>query len=234
MSNEFLHDVQPLLTTYNRKEVVGGGTDAFYVNLNISCFNMSCGYYEPHTDLEHVVIEEVEATLKFCLAIAKTMCKVYPFTKPAPAVYSYKKYGTGISDAYNSYYKSKSSYEDYYASRYDWHVNADWDIYDYTPDNSKSSKDIPTSKHISLETSEEVIISEEEDDIESYYEETYSWLTSKESFERYKDYMDDWEQLDALDYMVNKGYITELEYSELLLEIEKQLEFENEFGKHGK
>lgn len=88
VSDDFLTEIQPLLNKYKRTQSYGLFTDAFsFSSLNISSFNMSCGYYAPHTSNETVVVQELEDTLRFCLEIANTLTKTYPHIKPVPTSY---------------------------------------------------------------------------------------------------------------------------------------------------
>jgi hypothetical protein len=83
--------------------------------VGISCLNLSCGYYEAHTDTEFTVIEELENCLSFVCEIIEKCVDVYPF------VYTPKTYASSYS-SWGSYGKSYKS--DYY-SWYD-----DYDYYD--------------------------------------------------------------------------------------------------------
>ena len=47
--------------------------------VGISCLNLSCGYYEAHTDQEITVLSELENCLNFVEHIVETCTDVYPF-----------------------------------------------------------------------------------------------------------------------------------------------------------
>ena len=49
--------------------------------LNISCINISCGYYKPHTDEEYTVKKDLLGCLKFVEHIIENCTKVYPHTE---------------------------------------------------------------------------------------------------------------------------------------------------------
>jgi len=119
VSADFLNAIQDILVKHGRKEVVGGFTDAFNVEAGVSCFNMSCGYYNPHTNMETVSIKELEETLQFCTEIALTAVDVYPFTYIKP-VYAVPTFGT--STKYNKY---DGLYEDDWYSDYGY--GSSWD-----------------------------------------------------------------------------------------------------------
>lgn len=109
VSQEFLQDIDPLLIKYSRTQSDGLFTDALsFSSLNISCFNMSCGYYNPHTNNEYVKISEIEETLEFCKEIAETCTKKYIHTKQAPVThtptYYQREFNDWEDDFYPNYY----------------------------------------------------------------------------------------------------------------------------------
>lgn len=55
--------------------------------LKVSCINLSCGYYNPHTDTELTRISELKNCLDFVLHIISTCTEIYPHT-PQPRRYS--------------------------------------------------------------------------------------------------------------------------------------------------
>ena len=64
-TEEFSETINSVLKKYGRKEVSGGMTDVYQLAKNglpLCTANMSCGYYDPHSDNEFVDIEEVENT----------------------------------------------------------------------------------------------------------------------------------------------------------------------------
>lgn len=52
------------------------------MGLKVSCANMSCGYYEPHTDREYTVIPDLMNCLDLVLHIIHTCTEVYPSPQP--------------------------------------------------------------------------------------------------------------------------------------------------------
>lgn len=52
------------------------------MGLNVSCANMSCGYYEPHTNHEYTVIPDLMNCLELVLHIIHTCTEVYPSPQP--------------------------------------------------------------------------------------------------------------------------------------------------------
>lgn len=91
------------------------------MGVGISCLNLSCGYYEAHTDLEFTVLSELENCLCFVQHIIDVCVDVYPFEG------GYGDWGMGYyrygKKYYNSYYgygeedylydDGLSQYEDY-------------------------------------------------------------------------------------------------------------------------
>jgi len=80
-SKEFSKDIQKVLQKYNRKEVSGGMTDVVEIaySTNKCVANMSCGYYNPHTDTEYINIEDVIDTFNFCNDLYDINKKMYSY-----------------------------------------------------------------------------------------------------------------------------------------------------------
>lgn len=74
-SREFSECLKPILNRYLRKEVSGGMTDVLEIayNTDVCVANMSCGYYNPHTDEEFVNIDDVVDTYNLCNEIFDRM-----------------------------------------------------------------------------------------------------------------------------------------------------------------
>lgn len=66
--------------------------------VGISCLNLSCGYYEAHTDREFTVLSELDNCLQFVFSIIENCTDVFPF--------EYKSY-------HHDYYDMWSYDEDY-------------------------------------------------------------------------------------------------------------------------
>lgn len=71
--DNFSQAIKYLLDKYSRVEVGGGMTDvleiAYVTDLPVA--NMSCGYYNPHTDQEYINIEDFIDTYRLCSDIFK-------------------------------------------------------------------------------------------------------------------------------------------------------------------
>ena len=66
-----IDDIQVILDNYKYVTTNGGLTDVLEIaeNTNIQVANISCGYYEPHTDNEYIVLSEVEKVRRMCIEI---------------------------------------------------------------------------------------------------------------------------------------------------------------------
>ena len=79
-SKEFIEDSKFRQFGYRHDE--GSITDVLTLlerGLQISCLNLSCGYYNAHTDEEVSVVAELENCQNFVFHMIDTMQKVYPF-----------------------------------------------------------------------------------------------------------------------------------------------------------
>jgi len=70
-NDDLLNVIRPILTHYERKEVTGGLTDVKTIAMHndVQVANMSCGYYNPHTDYEYIDMWDVYDTLAMCKEI---------------------------------------------------------------------------------------------------------------------------------------------------------------------
>jgi tripeptide aminopeptidase len=97
LSNEELHaDIDDILKKYNRDKCSGGITDVGEIaeKNRVQVANMSCGYYDPHSDNEYIVISQVESTLQMCYEILiKTSNKRYEIPLEERIKYG-KSFGT--------------------------------------------------------------------------------------------------------------------------------------------
>ena len=81
--------------------------------IGISCVNMSCGYYYPHSDNECTDIDELQNCINFCWDIAITLTERYPHV-PEKKVYSYNGYyGDYKWNNKTGKYETANSYPEY-------------------------------------------------------------------------------------------------------------------------
>ena len=81
-SEEFIHDTE--MEKFGYAPHVGGLTDVYALSenyLEVSCCNMSCGYYNPHTDEEVTSISDLERCRDFVFHIIDNCKKKYPHEK---------------------------------------------------------------------------------------------------------------------------------------------------------
>ena len=93
---------------YGYREEQGSITDVGELverGVGISCLNLSCGYYEPHTDCEHTVLADLQNCLDFVQNIVETCTDVYPFV--------FDGYGR-----YSRHYSPRYDYGDFYGNDY--------------------------------------------------------------------------------------------------------------------
>ena len=78
-SREFVQDLEA--DKFGYKETQGAMTDVLQLKengLKVSAINLSCGYYEPHTDHEFIMKAEVLNCLAFVEHIITNLTKTYP------------------------------------------------------------------------------------------------------------------------------------------------------------
>lgn len=91
-SQEFLDDCG--YKDFGYKQTEGLSTDVGTLKdngLKVSCVNMSCGYYNPHTDEEWTDLAELDNCLHFVEHIIEVCTKVYPHESVGFG--SYRRYG---------------------------------------------------------------------------------------------------------------------------------------------
>lgn len=105
-SKEFVNAIGP--EQFGYKEDDGMMTDVMTLKengLGVSCVNLSCGYYAPHTDEEYTDIAELENCLAFVEYIVENVTDVYPHDYVPPKWYQFQNgydlssyYGWGIKE----------------------------------------------------------------------------------------------------------------------------------------
>jgi len=99
-SKEFKKDAGTILKGYGFNETTGMLTDVMALKeegLRVSCCNLSCGYYTPHSDREVTYLPHLEKTFNAVMEICLTLTKTYQHNYEKPV---YKKYsGAAITSA---------------------------------------------------------------------------------------------------------------------------------------
>lgn len=80
--------------------------------LSVSCINISCGYYKPHTEEEYVYKPDLINTCNFVDHVISTMTEVYPheYTPSVSTNRGWSRYGHNskyLDDWYSGFYASK-------------------------------------------------------------------------------------------------------------------------------
>ena len=122
-SDKFIEDIH--YKDYGYKETSGTVTDVGELTergVGISCLNLSCGYYEAHTDHEITVLPDLANCLEFVSDIIENCTAVYPFEGGRSTYYSgYSGYG-GMSRGLYGY-----GYGSYGSKKYDsWYDDDKW------------------------------------------------------------------------------------------------------------
>ena len=94
-----LNDLAALLDNFNLSSTTGGLTDVLQIakNNDVQVANLSCGYYNPHTNEEYIDILDVFDTEKFCYhALKATAHKRYTM-KRVTNLYNPYSYGIGYN-----------------------------------------------------------------------------------------------------------------------------------------
>ncbi len=104
-SEEFLKDIGYKQFGYKEAEGMMTDIEALKDNgLTISCINLSCGYYKPHSDQEFIYKPAVSNCLNFVEHIIKTCTKVYPHIDET-ARYEKQNYYDIYDDYYDEIYE---------------------------------------------------------------------------------------------------------------------------------
>lgn len=98
-SEEFEADTEAELFGYKSESGMMTDVEALKENgLGVSCVNLSCGYYDPHTEHEYVVKADMINALNFVNHIIEKCVKVYPHEcsyDKYDDYYSYSYFGRG-------------------------------------------------------------------------------------------------------------------------------------------
>jgi hypothetical protein len=112
-SEEFLKDIG--YKKFGYKETDGMMTDIEALKDNglaVSCINLSCGYYKPHTDQEFVHKPALLNCLSFVEHIIKTCTKVYPHIDNTAYYERQNCYGDIYDDLYGEIYDLLTNHPD--------------------------------------------------------------------------------------------------------------------------
>ena len=88
-SDDFIRDINP--DAFGYKENTGMMTDVETLKqrgLAVSCINLSCGYYSPHTENEYIIKADMINALDFVDSIITNCTDAYPHIAPKPEIIS--------------------------------------------------------------------------------------------------------------------------------------------------
>lgn len=105
-SKSFLDNID--YKDYGYKPTMGLMTDVLALHelgVGLSCINLSCGYYKPHTDEEYVVKCDMENAKDFVDHIISKCVETYP--------HEYVRQFYAHNSRHNSYFVDRSYYDDY-------------------------------------------------------------------------------------------------------------------------
>jgi len=112
ISHEFSSEIGVLKKKYKYRNITGTVTDVMKLWANrvgISCINLSCGYYQPHTTNEFISIHALWNSIKFTEAIINNMQpKRYASLPPAPTVITTPTVSRAYSSKHSQCYKCKT------------------------------------------------------------------------------------------------------------------------------
>lgn len=100
-SEEFQWAIEPYVTGHGYDFAYGSITDVVALKesgLNVCVANMSCGYYNPHSDTEYVDIADVENCLSLVISIISCITDTYEHSVTPSHGYYYKQYSKSTSD----------------------------------------------------------------------------------------------------------------------------------------
>lgn len=95
-SQSFIEAIHPEKFGYAPTDGMMTDVEALHDNgIGLSCINVSCGYYDPHTDHEFTVKKDLQNCLAFVQHIVEHCTKVYP-----QEVLPHRRWGYGVNNSY--------------------------------------------------------------------------------------------------------------------------------------
>lgn len=210
-SKEFLEAID--YKEYGYKEETGLMTDVEELcekGVGVSCINISCGYYNPHTDEECTSWSELCNARDFALHICTKLTDVYPHKyEPIWSGYSYGGYGKYSCYGYGGYGKSLGKGYGYGDDYDDWYDDYELDShglwkkkskkYSTDPSYTKYDEDedmmmmkdiVESEPHLLfdevMKDYDQLFISKDEDTLRAMYNDAMTEVRKK-CFENYKE-----------------------------------------------
>jgi len=111
ISHDFSSEIGPIKKKYKYKNCIGTVTDVMKLwnnKVGVSCINLSCGYYNPHSNIEHISIKALWHSIKFTEEIINTMkSKRYASLPPESTVVKVSYVSSSYNSGYNQCAKCK-------------------------------------------------------------------------------------------------------------------------------
>ena len=108
-SQDFVETITPLMDKFGYGEENGMFTDIDVLldsDVGVSCINVSVGYYNPHSNDEFVVVEDLLEATQFIKECVKTLGNnKYPFLRPRLSSYKGCKSGYYSDNYWDDYYE---------------------------------------------------------------------------------------------------------------------------------
>ena len=111
VSHDFSSEIGLIKKKYKYKNAIGTVTDVMRLwddRVGISCINLSCGYYQPHTNWEYVSIRGLWRSVKFAEEIVKYMKPKRYASLPPVSTVTTVSYASAASSAYDKCYKCQT------------------------------------------------------------------------------------------------------------------------------
>ena len=99
VSHDFSSEIGLIKKKYKYKNCIGTVTDVMKLwdnKVGISCINLSCGYYKPHTNYEYMSISNLWHSIKFTEEIINTMKSKKYVSLPPVSTVTKVSYATGV------------------------------------------------------------------------------------------------------------------------------------------
>jgi len=112
ISHDFSSEIGLIKRKYKYKNCIGTVTDVMKLwnnKVGVSCINLSCGYYNPHSNTEHISIKTLWHSIEFTEEIINTMQpKRYTSLPPKPTIVKVSYAPFSYNSGYNQCCKCKT------------------------------------------------------------------------------------------------------------------------------
>lgn len=112
-NDKFYNDIAPIITKHGYSETMGGLTDVYQLAINgvgVAVANMSCGYFNPHSDDEMINLIDVDNCMSMVYEIMASCTSVYKVKHKDKWSSKYSKYGSSSKTVHYDDYKYDEKY----------------------------------------------------------------------------------------------------------------------------